>query len=209
MDLNLPSRQPQALIFDCDGTLVDTMPAHFRAWRAALGEAGAGFDFSWQVFVSRAGMGLEQTVVELNAQFSERLDPVAVVASQRRHFQHMAGAVAPIQSVVDVARAARGQLPMCVASGGEKPVVVSTLRAQGILSWFDHVVCTADVAKGKPAPDLFLRCASLMRVPASGCLVFEDARLGFEAAERAGMAWVAADGSGWNSESAGSLTPEQ
>lgn len=179
------------------------MPAHHEAWRGAFRAAGASFDFDWDLFISRAGMGLKQTVVELNAQFGESMDPAWVVAEQRRLFRQLESALRPIQSVVEVAEAQRGKLPMCVASGGEKPVVLGALERLKIRGWFDHVVCTIDVAQGKPAPDLFLHCAELMGVAPETCLVFEDGTMGFEAAERAGMGWVAADGTGRNSETHG------
>src|SRR5690606_24218634 len=84
-ELCLSDERFDGFIFDCDGTLADTMPLHHRAWLFALGQAGARFEFDWELFVSRAGMSLENTVVELNRQFGERLDPVEVAAAQRAY----------------------------------------------------------------------------------------------------------------------------
>src|SRR5690606_32499419 len=81
-----PERLFSGYIFDCDGTLADTMPLHHLAWQRALAEQGATFSFDWDLFVSRAGMTLEQTVVELAAQFSVPLDPVATARAQRLHY---------------------------------------------------------------------------------------------------------------------------
>lgn len=194
MRVRLPQRAYQALIFDCDGTLVDSMKLHHRAWSLAFSHAGARFDFGWELFMSRAGMGLEQTVLELNEQFGEALVPAQVIEAQRGHYEVLLPELQPIAVVVEIARAFAGKLPMCVASGGEKRVVLSSLDAIGIRDLFAHVVCQQDVVKGKPDPEMFLKCATLMGVPPRECLVFEDGQLGIEAARSAGMAWVAVDG---------------
>jgi HAD superfamily hydrolase (TIGR01509 family) len=194
--LSLPGTLHRAVIFDCDGTLVDSMPLHHRAWRAAFAEHGASFDFSWSLFMSRAGKGLGQTVVELNEQFSEQLDPQAVVVSQRRYYQELLPELEPLAPVVEYARKVAGKMPLAVASGGEKEMVVGALEAVGIRQLFDHVVCQVDVERGKPWPDMFLLCAERMNVEPAECLVFEDGELGILAAKAAGMSWVAVDGSG-------------
>lgn len=192
MRLRLPEGTYKALIFDCDGTLVDSMPLHHRSWSRAIADAGARFVFDWDVFMSRAGMGLSQTVLELNAQFGESLVPEQVILAQRSHYEALISELKPIETVVAIARTFAG--PKSVASGGEKPVVLQSLRSIGIFDLFEHVICQEDVRVGKPDPEMFLRCAELMGVQPHECLVFEDGALGIEAARRAGMAWVAVDG---------------
>jgi HAD superfamily hydrolase (TIGR01509 family) len=196
MLLTLPERPYRAFIFDCDGTLVDSMKTHHRAWSLALTEHGARFEFGWEVFMSRAGMGLLQTVIELNEQFGERLEPASVIAAQRRHFVASLQYVEPVSEVVAIARSLAPEVPRAVASGGEKEVVLASLRAIGLADVFPHVVCQEDVERGKPDPEMFLKCATLMGVQPRDCLVFEDGAMGIVAAERAGMAWVAVDGTG-------------
>lgn len=196
MSLHLVNPDCAAIVFDCDGTLVDSMSLHHEAWKRALVEGGARFEFGWEVFTSRAGKGLEQTVLELNAQFGEALDPAHVVAAQHTYYERSLSELKPIESVVAVARAFRGKLPMSVASGGQRALVLRSLAQIGILEWFDHVVCQGDVERGKPHPEMFLRCAELMGVSPERCLVFEDGRSGIEAAEAAGMAWVLVDAAG-------------
>lgn len=141
--------------------------------------------------MSRAGKTLELTVEELNLQFGEELDPIAVASDQRAEYQARIAGIQPIESVVAFARerAARG-FPVSVASGGDAPTVAKTLRAIGAHELFPIVVTAAEVAHGKPAPDLFLLAAERMAVPPESCLVFEDSALGILAAERAGMGAV-------------------
>ncbi len=194
--LSLPEGRYDALIFDCDGTLVDSMPVHHRAWRAALAESGARFEFDWETFVSRAGMGLGDTVMALNEQFGESLDPERVVAAQLSHYAELMAEVEPIAAVVELARAHQGRVPMAVASGGEKHLVLHALGAAGLTSLFEHVVCRQDVARGKPHPDMFFRCAELLGVSAERCWVLEDGQAGIEAAKAAGMGWLLVDWSG-------------
>src|SRR5688572_3210861 len=92
-----PTRAYAGYIFDCDGTLVDSMPLHFRAWRAAFRQHDAGFDFDWPLFVSRAGMPLEQTVEALNVQFGSTLNPAQVVAAQLATYRNLLAQVTAIE----------------------------------------------------------------------------------------------------------------
>ena len=187
----LPTREYSAFIFDCDGTLADSMPLHQRAWVAALRKYGASFDFGWQLFMSRAGKSIELTVAELNAEFGTALDPALVSAAQRAEYDVLALGVKPIDQVVAYARS-RALLgyPVSVASGGDAPTVARTLRTIGAADLFPIVVTVEDVAHGKPAPDLFLLAAKRMGVDPAECLVFEDSLLGITAAQRAGMGAV-------------------
>src|SRR5690606_3570735 len=119
MDLQIPSGEFDAYIFDCDGTLVDSMPLHHQAWADSLARCGAPFDFDWELFTRRAGMGLEDTVVALSHQFSAQLDPSTVVGFQRETFIRLIPSVTVVAPVVEVARQALGRLGMAVCSGGE------------------------------------------------------------------------------------------
>ena len=187
----LPARAYSGFIFDCDGTLADTMPLHQQAWVEALRKHGAEFEFGWDLFMSRAGKTIELTVQELNEQFGLKLDPALVAADQRAHFDVLAPGVLALHSVVAFARerAAAG-FPVSVASGGDVVTVRRTLASIGVTDLFAVVVTAEDVAHGKPAPDLFLLAAQRMGVEPADCLVFEDSLLGIEAANRAGMGSV-------------------
>jgi beta-phosphoglucomutase-like phosphatase (HAD superfamily) len=188
---SLPTREYSAFIFDCDGTLADSMPLHQRAWVTALRKYGATFDFGWELFMSRAGKSIERTVAELNAEFGLTLDPASVSAAQRAEYDVLALGVKPIESVLQYARErAQAGCPVSVASGGDAVTVARTLRTIGAADLFPIVVTVEDVEHGKPAPDLFLLAAQRMGVAAEQCLVFEDSLLGITAAERAGMGAV-------------------
>ncbi len=183
----VPLESYAAVLFDCDGTLADTMPAHHRAWQAALREHHAPFEFPWELFLRRAGMKLENTVAELNRQFGAGLDPEAVAQAQRRHYDVSLADVQPIEFVLQLAEKARALCPLAVASGSEVRTVERTLESLGIRSWFRAVVTANDVSRGKPFPDMFVLAAERIGVLPSRCLVVEDAELGVEAAHRAGM----------------------
>ncbi len=185
-----PDRIYGGYIFDCDGTLADTMTLHHRAWREALFQAGARFDFDWDLFMSRAGMSLELTVAGLAEQFSVPLDPDLVALVQRRLFTELEHTVQPIEDVVRFAREAARSRPVSVASGSQRTTVERTLSRIGARDLFEIIITPEDVTRGKPDPEMFLLAAERMGVAPSDCLVFEDADLGLEAARRAGMSAV-------------------
>lgn len=183
-----PTKDYAGYIFDCDGTLVDTMKLHHRAWKHALTQAGADFEFSWSIFVKRAGMTLERTVEELNAQFGTKLDPLLIASAQREAYGRIVEETQPIAPVVEFARELRERrCRLAVASGSARPAVVGALNRVGILDWFQVIVTPEDVRQGKPSPETFLLAASRLDVAPSECLVIEDGEMGFEAARRAGM----------------------
>lgn len=177
------------LIFDCDGTLADTMPAHFRAWTAML--APFGIPFPEPRFYAMGGMPTAQIIRVLAADAGVAVDDVeAMVLAKERLFLQFLDALEPIEPVVAIAAAYRGRLPMAVASGGYRAVVTQTLQRIGVLDWFQTLVAAEDTTRHKPEPDVFLAAARRIGVPAAQCAVFEDTDLGMEAARRAGMVGV-------------------
>lgn len=183
----------EAFIFDCDGTLADTMPAHFTAWSRALKGGGATFEFTWPLFVSRAGMSMEGTVLELGEQFGEPLDAAAISLRQREIFLELSEHIEPIREVTDFARLVRKNRPAAVASGSSRASVERTLTVVGVRDLFEVIITPENVAHGKPHPDSFLLAAEKLGVTPERCLVIEDGELGFEAARRAGMDFVVVD----------------
>ncbi len=189
--LSLPSNGFDAVIFDCDGTLVDSMPAHFEAWCDALSLYGAGGIFKEDVFLAMGGRPTRDIVVEINDEYDLHLDPEAVAFAKREAFLKRLDSMSLIDEVAAFAESLRGKIPMAIASGGSRMVVEKTLRVVGVSDWFDEVVTADDVSEGKPAPDVFLKAAELLGVLPSRCLALEDAPAGILAAQRAGMQVVA------------------
>lgn len=189
--ITLPTDGFDAVIFDCDGTLIDSMPAHFEAWCEALSIYGAGGIFKEDVFLAMGGRPTRDIVVEINDEYDLHLNPEAVAFAKREAFLKRLHTLTLIDEVAAYAESLRGKVPMAVASGGTRMVVEKTLHVVGISDWFDEVVTADDVAEGKPAPDVFLKAAELLGVDPSRCLVLEDAPAGILAAQRAGMQVVA------------------
>jgi len=177
-----------ALIFDCDGTLADTMPAHYRAWMEILRPYGVAFPEDR--FYAMGGMPTGKIVDRLFAEAGKVPDVDLLVRRKEEAFIGQMGEIRPIEKVVAVARQGRGVVPMAVASGGHRRMVEMTLRQIGVLEWFPVIVAAEDTAKHKPEPDVFLEAAHRLNVNPADCTVYEDTDLGIEAARRAGMRWV-------------------
>ena len=181
-----PPAGTRGLIFDCDGTLADTMPVHFLAWTAMLHEHGIAFPEP--TFYAMGGMPSERIIRQLaHDQQIAVHDVAAMVDDKESRFLGMIERVLPISSVVGVAAAYRGVLPMAVASGGERRIVHRTLGIIGVVDWFDAMVGAEDTQRHKPEPDVFLEAARRIAVDPAACVVFEDTEMGLEAGRRAGM----------------------
>jgi beta-phosphoglucomutase-like phosphatase (HAD superfamily) len=189
MNLVIPDREFDGYIFDCDGTLADTMPLHFRAWTRIVGEMGGSFPE--ELFYQTGGKPTAQILEMLRDQHGLRVDDLRVVAERKEdYFLELIREVRPIEAVVQIARRWSGIKPMAVASGGFHRQVELTLDALGIRSLFMAIVCVEDYARGKPFPDPFLEAARRLKVAPMDCLVFEDSDLGVQAAAAAGMQCV-------------------
>jgi HAD superfamily hydrolase (TIGR01509 family) len=175
----------RGLIFDCDGTLVDSMPLHMRAWEHTI----TSMQGQWQpeFFIPKKGMAERNIIALYNEHYGTAFDPVETLKAKHAFFRAQAAGLRPIRHVVDVVMKHRGFLPMAVASGGTRANVEFELRALGIESCFKAIVTADDDIKPKPSPDIFLEAARQIGVPPKYCQVFEDGDLGLEAARRAGM----------------------
>ena len=178
----------QALIFDCDGTLTNSMPIHYRSWRATM--LKHGIDFAEDRFYALGGVPSQKIIEMLAAEKQIELDAAAVADQKEQAFLDLLHELEPLAHILDIARQNRGQLKMAVASGGWNAVVRKQLTMIGCLDWFDAIVTAEDTEKHKPEPDVFLEAARRLDVPAARCIVYEDSDLGIEAARRAGMQWV-------------------
>jgi HAD superfamily hydrolase (TIGR01509 family) len=187
--MQIPSGEFGAYIFDCDGTLADTMPLHYRAWQRVV--SGLGGSFPEDLFYALGGRSTEEIFAVLRDRQGLVIpDIVQATQLKERYFMELLPEVQPIGAVVDIARQSQGRLPLAVASGGPRSNVLPTLAAIGVEALFPVVVCVEDYARAKPYPDPFLEAARQLGVAASACLVFEDSPLGLQAAEAAGMQWV-------------------
>lgn len=188
VDIAFPTRRFSGYIFDCDGTIADTMPLHYLAWSHAMKEGGGRFPED--LFYSWGGKPTNIIVAELNDLFGLSLDVETTVRQKESYYLTLIAKVTPVQPVLDFARSVHGTAPLAIASGGHRELVEATLAALDIAELFDAVVCAEDYINGKPAPDAFLEAAAQLRVPARDCVVFEDSPTGIAAAEAAGMAHV-------------------
>lgn len=187
MTLEIPDYPFQAFIFDCDGTLVDSMPLHYVAWVEALKRHHAPFEFTEEVFYAHAGIKEQDVVKILNAKHGTSIDPVSVDELKMGIFRERIPEVQPVNPVAAFAKSMHGRYPMAVASGSEEPTVRGCLEATGLIHLFDTIITPKLVKQGKPAPDMFLLAAERMGISPSECLVFEDGNSGLEAAKAAGM----------------------
>jgi beta-phosphoglucomutase family hydrolase len=190
--LELPPGDFAAFIFDCDGTLADTMPTHFKAWQSALGKAAG--DFPEAMFYELGGVPTSRIVEILNERHGYSMPVAETVARKEALFLEMSVQIAGIEPVVSLAREWHGRKPLAVASGGHRRIVHNTLKALGICNLFQTIVCSEDYLRGKPHPDPFLEAARRLGVAAESCLVFEDTQTGIQAANAAGMASVLVPG---------------
>jgi len=186
--LKIPRGDFSAYLFDCDGTIADSMPLHYRAWKQALGEWDCEFDE--KLFYEWGGMPIVEIVATLNRQRRLRM-PVAQVAQRKENlYFRLLPQLKAVPEVLEHIEARHGQLPFAVVSGSALDSVTASLTRLGLLDRFDTLVCAGDYQRSKPHPEGFLLAASRLGVAPGACLVFEDTAMGIEAATSAGMASV-------------------
>jgi HAD superfamily hydrolase (TIGR01509 family) len=189
MTLTLPPGDFKAYLFDCDGTIVDSMPLHYVAWTKALAEYGCT-DFTEPFFYSMGGIPVAGVVEAINKRDGLSI-PIEEFAERKENLYYdIIHQLQPVPEVLEVIHAAHGKIPFAVVSGSTRESVVKSLEALNILDYFDTLVCAGDYAHGKPAPDPFLLGAERLGVSPSDCLVFEDADVGIQSATAAGMVSV-------------------
>ena len=188
MKLKLPQGAFRAYLFDCDGTVADSMPLHYIAWKKALGEWGC--DFDEELFYRWGGKPVVEIISTLNEMHGLMM-PVAQVAERKEQlYFDLLPELTPVAEVLEQIEAQHGQTPLAVVSGSSRESVIKSLTTLGLLDKFDLIVGAEDYARSKPAPDAFLTAAAKLDVAPADCLVFEDTALGIQAATAAGMAAV-------------------
>ncbi|GGK39337.1 MULTISPECIES: HAD family hydrolase [Flavobacteriaceae] len=175
----------KGLIFDLDGTIANTMQNHFLSWREAV--SPFGIDFSAELFKSLTGKPREATILKLNEQFGTNMDPATVGKVKGDTFKKMVHQTQEISIVADVVRKYHNILPMSIGTGSTRNGAKKTLEVIEMSHFFEIVITANDIENPKPHPETFLKCAALMEINPTDCIVFEDGILGMQAAETAGM----------------------
>jgi beta-phosphoglucomutase family hydrolase len=175
----------KGLIFDCDGTLADTMPLHWRAWQMITRRHG--LEFPEDRFYSLGGVPSRDILKMLSEEQGRSLDHIAVAHEKEEAYLPLMAGIEPIHAVVEVARSHFGKVPMAVASGGTQAIILQVLEQLKIRHLFQAVVTSEMVRKQKPAPDIFLEAARRIGVEPKFCRAYEDTDLGLQAIRAAGM----------------------
>ena len=175
----------RGLVFDCDGTLADTMPLHWRAWQMITQRHN--LHFPEDRFFSLGGVPSRDILKMLAEEQGRSLDHIAVAHEKENAYLPMMAEVEPIHAVVEIAKANYGKIPMAVASGGTQPIIVGVLEHLKIRHLFQAVVTSEMVKNQKPAPDIFLEAARRIGVEPKFCRGYEDTDLGMQAIRSAGM----------------------
>jgi len=174
-----------AIVFDCDGTLADTMPLHWQAWQVI--QSRHQFHFPEDRFYSLGGVPSREILTMLKAEQRLEINPIAIALEKEETYLAMAAQVEPVHAIVEIARSHEGRLPMAVASGGTRKIIHMVLEKLGIRHLFQAVVTSEDVQNQKPAPDIFLEAARRLGVDPKLCRGYEDTDLGMQAIRAAGM----------------------
>ena len=181
----------EALIFDLDGTLADTMPLHLSSWV----EVGKKFkvDITEELILQHSGTPTLKIVEIFNKEFGWNLDKTEVRKAKHDYysrFKKEQGKIKPISEIYELAKSMRGKLPMSVGTGSSRPNAIASLEDMEMTDWWVTVITGSDDVAGKPSPDIFLACAEAMKVAPEKCLVFEDGAAGIKSAQAANMMYI-------------------
>jgi len=188
MKLKLPAGDFRAYLFDCDGTIADSMPLHYKAWKRALAEYGG--TYAEDLFYAWGGKPVRKIIADLNEMQGLSMPVDALAMRKEGYYLEQLHELEAIPEVLEHIEAQHGRIPFAVVSGSRRSSVVGSLKALNLLDKFDILVCAEDYEHGKPAPDGFLMAAAKLGVEPKHCMVFEDTELGIQAATAAGMASV-------------------
>jgi HAD superfamily hydrolase (TIGR01509 family) len=188
LKLKLPAGPFKAYLFDCDGTIVDSMPLHYVAWKRVLSEWNC--EFAEDVFYAWGGMPVAEIIATLNARHGLAMPVEEVARRKEALYFEILPKLKAVPEVLEHIEASHGQIPFAVVSGSTRDSVTASLDVLKILDRFDTLVCAGDYERSKPDPEPFLIAAERLGIAPEDCLVFEDTEMGIQAATAAGMASV-------------------
>ncbi|WP_124267026.1 HAD family phosphatase [Streptomyces sp. ADI96-02] len=187
-----PSPAAPHVVFDLDGTLVDSEPNYFEAGRRLLARYGVR-DFGWEDHTRFIGIGTRETLSALRAEYGIEAPVDELLAGKNALYLELAGASTRVfpQMRIFVERLHADGIPMAVASGSSRAAIGAVLAVTGLDAYIPLYVSAEEVARGKPEPDVFLEAARRMGAEPADCVVVEDAAPGAAAARAAGMRCIA------------------
>jgi HAD superfamily hydrolase (TIGR01509 family) len=188
MKLKLPEGLFKAYLFDCDGTIADSMPLHYQAWKKALGEWNC--EFEEKLFYEWGGVPVAEIISTLNERQGLSMPVEAVAHRKEELYFELLPQLQAVPEVLEHIKAGHGSIAFAVVSGSTRESVRASLMALNLLDRFATMVCAGDYTKSKPDPEAFLLAAAKLGVSPEFCLVFEDTEMGIQAARAAGMASV-------------------
>jgi beta-phosphoglucomutase-like phosphatase (HAD superfamily) len=188
MKLKLPEGDFKAYLFDCDGTIADSMPLHYVAWKSVLAEWNC--DFAEELFYEWGGMPVAEIIATLNLRQGLSMPLEDLQRRKEELFYANLPRMKPVPEVLEHIEARYGEIPFAVVSGSTQDSVRASLTMLNLLDRFETLVCAGDYTRGKPHPEPFLLAADRLGIAPEHCLVFEDAQMGIDAATAAGMASV-------------------
>ncbi|MFD4693811.1 HAD family hydrolase [Streptomyces sp. NPDC058463] len=180
------------VIFDLDGTLVDSEPNYYEAGRRLLSRYGVQ-DYNWEKHTRFIGIGTRETLTVLRAEYGIEAPVEELLAGKNALYLELAGASTKVfpQMRLLVERLHEDGVVMAVASGSSRAAIGATLAVTGLDAYIRLYVSAEEVARGKPEPDVFLEAARRLGAEPADCVVLEDAVPGVEAAHAAGMRCIA------------------
>jgi HAD superfamily hydrolase (TIGR01509 family) len=188
LTLKLPVGPFKAYLFDCDGTIVDSMPLHYVAWKKAVSEWNC--EFPEELFYAWGGMPVSEIIATLNARQGLAMPVEEIMKHKEELYFESLHELKGVPEVLEHIAASHGQIPFAVVSGSTRDSVTRSLETLGILDKFETLVCAGDYTKSKPDAEPFLIAAERLGVKPEDCLVFEDTEMGIQSAKAAGMGWV-------------------
>ncbi|PJC87368.1 carotenoid dehydrogenase [Vibrio sp. HA2012] len=175
----------KGLIFDMDGTLIDTMPAHLDAWEKTASKFNIPYDRDW--IHSMGGMPSPKITLEINQRYGLELDPKIIATYKMQCFDEIEQQGEVIPHTFQVLKSAQGLFKTALGTGSQRSGAMKLLGDRKLLPFLQEIVTATDVTRHKPNPDTFLLAAEKLNLAPETCVVFEDTELGKQAAHAAGM----------------------